>query len=121
MTSPTFTNAKLKPADIQTIRDRARAGERRRVLADEYGVTEQAIYKILNGRTWKHVVDPLGPVVTKTRHYTARRPKRPRCPLCRSEIEADSKPDTGPFITCVGCEAVWPGQVAEQDRQKQEN
>jgi hypothetical protein len=47
--------AKLTEGDIPVIRQRARAGESNRSLADSFGVDPAAIAHILKGKTWRHV------------------------------------------------------------------
>lgn len=44
--------ARLTEADVLVIVERLRAGERHRVIAEHYGVSESAIALISRGRTW---------------------------------------------------------------------
>jgi hypothetical protein len=45
-------SSRLTQADVRAIR---KSAERGTVLALRFGVTPTAIYKILDGRSWKHV------------------------------------------------------------------
>jgi hypothetical protein len=47
------TLAKLTRPQVDEIRRRVEAGEARRILADEFGVTKSAIKHIVKGRTWR--------------------------------------------------------------------
>lgn len=47
--------SKLTAASVLTIRQRAAEGIYLQTLADEYGVTKQAIWHVVQRRTWKHV------------------------------------------------------------------
>lgn len=46
-------NGKLRPEQVRRIRKDARRGIRKRVLADQYGVSLSTVYGIVNRRTWK--------------------------------------------------------------------
>lgn len=48
-------SAKLKSSDVISIRRRRVAGERGCDLAREYGVTQQAIFRIVHRMCWKHL------------------------------------------------------------------
>jgi len=52
-------NAKLTETAVVQIREKYRAGVPVSVLADEFGVTQNAIRNIVKGRTWKHVGGPV--------------------------------------------------------------
>jgi hypothetical protein len=45
-------SARLRALDVETIRERIRQGEQKRVLAHEFGVAESTIGDIAHGRTW---------------------------------------------------------------------
>lgn len=47
--------AKLTEEDVHNIRDAARHGTTRQVLADQYGVSKFAINCVVNHKTWKHI------------------------------------------------------------------
>jgi hypothetical protein len=47
--------AKLRTKDIPQIRRRVLSGDRLQTVGDRYGVTKQAIWHIVHGKTWKHV------------------------------------------------------------------
>lgn len=47
--------AKLTERQVAEIRQRAAQGERRRLLADEFKVSETTIYRLANGEGWRHV------------------------------------------------------------------
>ena len=47
--------AVLRPTDVQCIKQRLRAGEKAPRIARDYGVQSACIYKIRDGRTWKHL------------------------------------------------------------------
>jgi hypothetical protein len=47
--------AVLTEADIPGIRHRAACGERLRDIADEFGITPQAIWRVVHRKTWLHV------------------------------------------------------------------
>lgn len=51
-------NAKLTAAAVLAIRERAAAGETKRHLAREFGVTPGIISSVSTGSTWKHVGGP---------------------------------------------------------------
>lgn len=61
--------SKLTQEAVVTIRERAALGANFRVLADAYGVTQQAIGHAVRGQTWKHVPFPATflPPMTKSR------------------------------------------------------
>lgn len=46
---------KLIGEDVDAIRERAQAGEKRDVLADEYGITYKHLGKILRGEAWAQI------------------------------------------------------------------
>ena len=48
-------NGALSPSDVRAIRVRLAAGERQRVLAEEYGVSQTTISVIATGQTWRHL------------------------------------------------------------------
>lgn len=48
-------SAKLKEEDIPTIRNLNMAGKNLKYISNKFGVSENAIYKILNGSRWIHV------------------------------------------------------------------
>lgn len=45
--------------DVAVIRDRVMRGERQTDLSGEYRVSDSAISAIVNGKTWKHVPQPI--------------------------------------------------------------
>jgi hypothetical protein len=47
--------AKLSPADVLAIRQRHAAGEGLELLGQSYGVTRHAIWRIVHGKTWRHL------------------------------------------------------------------
>lgn len=47
--------SKLSQADVVLIRDRARKGEKQARLAEEFGVMQNTINRIVNRKRWKHV------------------------------------------------------------------
>lgn len=47
--------ARLTQGDVKTIRDRANSGERLKLIAAEYGVSQTTITDIKLRRTWRHV------------------------------------------------------------------
>jgi hypothetical protein len=46
---------KLAPCEVLAIRARHASGEAQCALAREYGVVQNAIYKIVHGESWKHL------------------------------------------------------------------
>lgn len=58
----THHSAKLTNADVLSIRERA-GSVTRRELADEYGVTTDNIHRIVNGKSWKHLLPDEKPAV----------------------------------------------------------
>jgi len=46
---------KLRRQDVKEIRRRRKAGVKLRVLSAIYGVSDQCIWKVCNGKTWNHV------------------------------------------------------------------
>jgi Mor family transcriptional regulator len=48
-------NAKINKLDVLTIRARRFKGEYYREIADDYGLSVQAVWKIVNRITWTHV------------------------------------------------------------------
>jgi len=48
--------AKLNEHDVRNIKIKLHAGIKGTVLAREYGVVDQTIYEIKNGKNWKHVI-----------------------------------------------------------------
>ena len=60
-------HARLTAADIPRVRELYRAGVAYPEIADRFDVSEEAIRHVLIGRTWKHVPDPLGPIVMRRR------------------------------------------------------
>jgi hypothetical protein len=49
-------SARLRPDDVRIIRERHAAGESQTSLGARYGVTQSAIWAIINGKSWKHIV-----------------------------------------------------------------
>jgi hypothetical protein len=49
------SSAKLRDADIVSIRARYSNGDLQKNIAKDYGVTQAAISSIIHGRTWKHI------------------------------------------------------------------
>ncbi|MDQ5960410.1 MAG: hypothetical protein QG592_1493 [Pseudomonadota bacterium] len=49
-------NTKLTESKVRDIKQRVSCGERQRVLADEYGVSQAVISAIVRGKWWKWVV-----------------------------------------------------------------
>jgi len=54
-TGENHRNARLDDDKVRDIRKRAAEGERYRVLAQEYGITESYIGLIVRRINWKHV------------------------------------------------------------------
>jgi hypothetical protein len=50
-------SAKLTADDVAEMRQLARAGTSRRILAARYGIASQYVSRIVNGKAWKDVVD----------------------------------------------------------------
>jgi hypothetical protein len=48
-------NARLSEADVQSIRAGKSAGRSYTAIANAYGVSRNAIYQIIKGKTWTHV------------------------------------------------------------------
>lgn len=51
--------AKLTSLDIPEIREKRRSGMTIRSIAQEYGVSSNAILQIIRGRSWTHIPDPI--------------------------------------------------------------
>jgi hypothetical protein len=47
--------AKLTPAQVVIVRKRHAAGELQRVIAQDFGVSRQAISKVVTGTRWKDI------------------------------------------------------------------
>ncbi len=60
-------NAVLTPRKVQEIRRLYRDGWNYWEIADAMGCSEEAARHVLIGKTWRHVPDPLGPIVMRTR------------------------------------------------------
>jgi hypothetical protein len=58
----THPHARLQSADIPEIRRMYRAGVPCAVIARGYGLSASTVENVLNGKTWRHVVDPEGPI-----------------------------------------------------------
>jgi hypothetical protein len=54
--------AELGPAAVGAIRIKYRAGATVRHIAGDLGVHPTTLHRVLTGRTWSHVPDPLGPI-----------------------------------------------------------
>ena len=50
--------SKLTEADVKQIREEWLPGDSGVSIAKEYGITPAAVYKILDGRSWKHIDPP---------------------------------------------------------------
>jgi hypothetical protein len=55
----------LTPGAIPEIRQKYRSGMTAKALASQYNVAEITSYAVLQGKTWRHVPDPGGPVVKR--------------------------------------------------------
>lgn len=49
------TNTHLRMTDIPTIRMRASRGDSLQLIAGDYGLTRDAIYRIVSRRSWRHI------------------------------------------------------------------
>ncbi len=48
-------SAKLDPEKVRAIRARIAAGEALAAIARDFGVSDQALFKLRDGKTWKHI------------------------------------------------------------------
>jgi hypothetical protein len=55
--TPSLTNVKLTPEDVQRIRHLRRKGHTLTAIADDYGITATNVWHIVRGRTWRHLPD----------------------------------------------------------------
>ena len=60
------TNSILTESDIHEIRRLYRAGTSQADIAECLEITKPHVHKVLNGKSWAHVPDPLGPITTCT-------------------------------------------------------
>ena len=49
---------KLTPAQVIQIRAQVEAGEMQKVIARQYGIRQQTVSSIVNGRSWRWLDDP---------------------------------------------------------------
>ena len=54
------SKAKLTEADVVAILNRLNAGEMCRVIAPDYGVTQELVSRIKRGLAWRHIERPVG-------------------------------------------------------------
>lgn len=58
-------SAKLDESSVQQIRDMYRDGFGIGRIAKRFGVGNTTIQSLIEGKTWKHVIDPKGPIVMR--------------------------------------------------------
>jgi hypothetical protein len=75
-------HARLNAEMVREIRASYRAGFRYQEIAADLGVSPEAVRHVLTGKTWRHVADPLGPIVMR------RGPDPDAAPLTRLDREA---------------------------------
>jgi transposase len=83
-------NAILKEEDIPGIREDYRQGLGINALARKHGVAVSTIRRILQGATWRHIVDPNGPIVLRNSPGASNQQKLSleKAKLIRYELES---------------------------------
>lgn len=70
MRGSSHPKAQLSESDIVPIRNLYRAGITQQEIAEKFGVAKRTIRQVLTGQSWRHVIDPQGPVKMRMKGCT---------------------------------------------------